>query len=299
MLPFDTVLPVLIIAALGYIAGLRFRLDTSSLSKICVYILMPVLVFNSVSTSKINFSVAWKLSLGTAILALGIAPLLYMVYRLLGWPKPLARAMLLPSIFSNSAIYGLPVCLFAFGQEGMDLGVVFVLTQTIITATLGVYIAASGKRPAAEALTQMVRMPMLYAAIAALLTRATRIQLPTVITRTVSLLGGAGVPLFLIVLGLQLHKKSGFVSWKPVSVVVFTRLVLIPALAALVGRIIGLSHLPLKILVLQSAMPPQVNATLLAEEYGAEPEAVSRATITGTLVSPVTLPIWISLLKML
>jgi predicted permease len=48
-----------------------------------------------------------------------------------------------------------------------------------------------------------------------------------------------------------------------------------------------------KVLVLESAMPAAVNVTLLAVQFGAEPDQVSGVTLVSTLVSLVSVTFWV------
>jgi len=292
----NAVLPAFLIALIGYVAGKKLNLDASSLSRVCLYVLVPALTFNSLSTSKVEFSTVWRLSLATVLMPLALWPIFSLVFAALKWEKSFARAMLLPSLFTNAGNYGLPVCLFAFGTQGMDLGVVFMVTQSVLIASVGVFIAASSNMKPESAFRQVLKMPALYAALAGILSRALRIRIPIAVARPVELLAQAGISVFLLVLGLQLVKGADGASWKASLVVSFLRLIVGPIVTGSIGMLLGLQGLPLKILVLEGAMPPPVNSTILAEEFHAHPQEVSQATMLGTMLSVATLSLWIAVL---
>lgn len=297
MLPLDAVLPAFLIAVAGYFTKNKLHLDTGSLSRVCLYILTPALAFNSLSTSQMSFSVAWRISLCAMMMAPLLWPIFTLFSRLFRSEPQTARSLALPAVFSNAGNYGLPVCLFAFGQEGMDLGVVFMVSQTIIITTLGVYIAASSKMNAKGSLKQVLKMPSVYAVALGLLARVSGITIPEAIMRPVGLLAQASVPVFLLVLGMQLAEKGEDVPVKSVMPAVVFRLILGPMLMAGVGFVVGLKGLPWQVMVLQAAMPSPVNATILAREFNAQPSAVSKATLINTIGSVLTLTIWIVLLR--
>lgn len=297
-MPLDAVLPAFLIALLGYFAGKRLNLDKQMLSRVCLYILVPALTFNSLAASKVDLAVAWRLALAVVAFPFAQVLLFAALFKLLRWEPGIARSMLLPAVFTNAGNYGLPVCLFAFGQQGMDLGVVFMVTQTVMLYTVGAFIAASSQMNARTAMRQVLKMPAVYAAAAGVLVRALEVPVPDVVGRPVALLGQAAVPVLLLVLGMQLTGNGETRdSWKEPGVVVFLRLVVAPALAGLMGMAVGLNGLAWKILVLQGAMPPPVNATILAQEFNAHPGAVSKATMGGTLASVLTLSLWIMFLR--
>lgn len=299
-MPLDAVLPAFLIAALGYVVGRRFSLDRKTLSRICLYILIPALTFDSLVSSTVDFAVAGRLVLAAVLLPLAQSLLYLAFFRVLRWDALFAKTMLLVTVFSNAGNFGLPICLFAFGQEGMDLAVVFMVTQAVMIATFGTYIAASGRIDSGTPMSQVLRMPAVYAALVGLLMRLAKIQVPEAIGRPVGLLSQACVPVFLLLLGLQLTASGGTrIPWTRLATGIGLRLVAGPALSYLVGAGLGLRGLPLKILVLEGAMPTPVNATILAEEFQVGPEVVSKATMAGTVASLVTVPLWIVLLRLI
>ncbi len=299
-MPIDAVLPAFLIAALGYWAGIKLSLDRQTLSRICLHILVPALAFYSLVTSTVDFAVAGRLVLAALLFPFVEMALFLPLFKLLKWDQNRSRAMLLASIFTNAGNYGLPVCLFAFGQEGMDLGVVFMVSQTLLMYSLGVFIAASSQMTPGTALKQVAKMPAVYAALGGVAVRLSGIQTPTLIIRPVGLLAQAAVPVFLLLLGNQLIGSTvGKESWKVPSIAVFLRLVAAPIIALLLGKAVGLSGLPWKVLVLQAAMSTPVNATVLAQEFDAEPIAVSRVTAASTVASVLTLTLWIMVLRAL
>ena len=298
-MPVDAVLPAFLIAVAGYFAKDKLNLDTGTLSRVCLYILTPALALNSLSTSEISISVAWRMVLSGLLMAPTLLPIFRLTSRLSKSDPEVSRSLALPAVFSNAGNYGLPVCLFAFGQEGMDLGIVFMVSQTITITTLGVYIAASNKMNARSSFKQVLKMPSVYAVAAGLLVRVTGIQMPVALSRPVSLLSQAAVPIFLLVLGMQLSEKSEDVPTKSVMPAVVFRLGLGPAIMSVLGFVLGLRGLPYQVMVLQAAMPSPVNATILAREFNAHPSAVSKTTLINTIGSLITLTLWIVLLRRL
>lgn len=290
------VLPVFLIAAVGYFAGRKMSLDVSTLSKICLYILTPALTFNSLTTSEVDLGSVWQLALGAFLVPIALTPLFLWLFSLLGWERKLSQSMLLPTIFSNTGNYGLPICLFALGQQGMDLGVIYMVVQTFVIATLGVFIAASSQMNVKDALGRVIRMPNLYAAVLGALIKVLDLKVPQVLGRPIGLLAQAAIPVFLLVLGLQLLNSKPGGRWQVPVVGSLFRLVIAPTVVAILGRALGLDGLAWKVLVLQGAMPPPVNSTILAQEFDANPDVISHTTLIATVMSLVTVSSWILIL---
>jgi predicted permease len=71
----------------------------------------------------------------------------------------------------NAGNYGLPAARFAFGQEGFDRAVLFFVVQAILAQTLAIYIAGAGHGDRRGGLVQLLKMPQIYAVLAALAVR--------------------------------------------------------------------------------------------------------------------------------
>ena len=148
----DVLLPVFLVGAVGFLLGRIFRLTTKPLTKLVFYIFGPALVFQSLTTNALSGVDVWRtilfvVALETALLTLGaIGPLV------LRWDEQKRAAALLAFSFSNVGTYGLPVLLFAFGQEGFALGVLYMLVHSAVQATVGVGIASRRKGMSASTL---------------------------------------------------------------------------------------------------------------------------------------------------
>ena len=243
-MPIDAVLPAFVIAALGYFLGERLGLEKQTLSRVCLNILVPALAFNSLVTSTVDLAVAGQLMVAALVFPVLEIVLFLPLFKLLKWDQNRSRAMLLATVFTNAGNYGLPVMLYAFGQEGMDLGVVFMVSQTLMIYSLGVYIAASSQMNPAAAMKQIAKMPAVWAALAGIGIRVAGVSIPQMLMRPVGLLSQAAVPVFLLLLGVQLiGSGAGQKSWKVPSIGVALRLVVAPVIAMLLGKAIGLSGL--------------------------------------------------------
>ncbi len=296
-MPLDAVLPAFLIALAGYAAGRKLDLDVNTLSRVCLFLLTPALAFDSLATSTISLGDAWRLAVCAFLMPFILWAAFGVLSKFLKWDDRTSRSMSLPALFTNAGNYGLPVLLFAFGQEGMDLGVIVMVMQTILVSTLGVYLAASGSMDSKKALRQVFRMPALYAMALGISIRVLHIPLPAIIARPVGLLSGATVPVYLLVLGLQLARAKGSLSVPITCILAVFRLVASPGLVGLFGFGFGLRGLPLKVLIIEAGMPAAVNTIILANEFDADPAGVSRVTLVTTLASVLSLTLWIMLLS--
>lgn len=296
---FVTMYHVFLPLSLPVIAGIllrRFRgLDTKPLSVLSLYLLSPAIIFTTllnarVSAEDVGITIAFSL-----INLLSMWGVSILLGRLLKLGDPEKAGLTLVASFTNCVNYGLPLVLLAFGQSGLDKAAVYVVMQIIIVNTVGVFFAARSHFSIKQAGRAMLKLPALYVAALAGLLRVTGIELTDVVQTGVNLLAGAYSPVVLVILGAQM---IGAVrgEWQPNLRRAFRaglalRLLVAPLLSWLILLLLGAEPLLLGVLLVLASMPTAVNAVILAEQFGASPNFVSRCILWTTLASFVALPL--------
>jgi predicted permease len=107
--------------------------------------------------------------------------------------------------------------------------------------------------------------------------------------RAVRLFSDACVPVFLIVLGMQLHGARWRGRIGPLLTATGLRLLGGAGLAILLVRLFGLQGAARHAAILEAAMPSAVISIILASEYDAEPGFVTAVVFLTTLLCPLTL----------
>jgi hypothetical protein len=204
----------------------------------------------------------------------------------------------------NSGNYGLPATRFAFGDIGFQYAVVGYMTQAFLSQTYAVYVASAGGSSRRAALLQVSRMPMIYAALAAVGLRLLGLQLDETngfvalgLYRGLRLLADATLPFLLLILGAQLRRRQQIRGQRTVGAAVLLRLVVSIPIAAGIALLLGLDDLPLRVGIVQAAMPTAVNTTILALEFDSWPDFVSNVVVATTLGSLLTLTLLIVFLR--
>lgn len=295
----NVVLPIFLIAGLGFTLRKTLGVDPQPISRAALYLFLPALVFENLFTTHIGADEIGRIGIFTvAIIAIMIV-VGSLTGRLLGSTRLQTAGITLAMAFSNGANYGLPVNLFAFGQDGFDRAAIFVVFQSVLTYTAGVFVAARGSLSWGGAMGAALKMPVMWAALSALALRASGLTLPLPVDRAVVLLGGAAVPTVILLLGLQMAGIRVRAIGARTLVSVGARLVASPLIALGLVALLGPAPLTAKVLVLEAAMPTAVNATLIAAEFNAEPQLVSSAALISTALSMITVTAWIAYLQSL
>ena len=285
----EHLLPVFLAAAAGFVLSATLRPDPRSISHVAFYVLAPCMVFqlivdNHVTTASVLRMVGFTL----AVLLTGgaLAALTARAWRL---PRVLTSAVALVVLIPNSGNFGLSVNAFAFGDEGLAQASLFFVTASVLTFTVGVFVASLGRTSPKAALTGLFRVPAIWAVVAALALVRLGWNLPSPVAKPVAMFSQACVPVFLVVLGMQLHVSRPRGPWGPLAFAVGMRLVGGALLGLGLSQVFGLELRAHQAGILQAATPSAVICTILATEYDIEPDFVTSAVFFSTLASPFTL----------
>jgi hypothetical protein len=283
------ILPILVVAAVGFFVRRILHLDTRTLARVAFYICLPALFFQLLLESDAPTGDMLRLVGLAASLVAALAVITLVLARRLHLPPTLASAFIISVTFMNAGNFGLSLTTFALGNSGLALAGIFFVTSTILSNVLAIYVAAAGRVSRWQALRVMFRIPALYAIPLALVFRATGATLPLPLARPVGLLAQAAIPLMLLLLGMQLAEVPRLPRPGLLAMAAGLRLVASPLLAWLIAPWLGLSGLALHVGILQAATPAAVAGTLVALEFDAEPDFVAAAVLCSTLASPLTI----------
>jgi len=253
-------LPVFCIAGLGYVwrlSGVPF--DLPFVTRVIMYVAGPCLVFDSLSKLTLPLAEFGAMVGATIALTLG-----------------------------NTGNLGLPLCLFAFGEEGLGLAVGVYVTNSVLQFTFV---------PLLQARVSIVRTvlttPIIYGLLAGLGVLFTGVHVPVWLADTTSTLGGVLIPLMLMALG---HTIGGLRAHNlPRAFGLGTaRLVIAFVVAVGVSKLLGLTGVARGVLVLQGAMPAAVFSYLFAARYERDADDIAGIVLVSTLLGALLLPFLVS-----
>ncbi len=281
--------PIFLIAAAGYALRHFLHLDPRPISQVIFYIFSPCLLFTLLTNAKMSGADMARL-MGFAALVIvlvgGLALLAGLALRL---DRRRLAGLLIVSMFMNAGNYGLPVVMFAFGQEALNNAGLFFSATSILAYILGSVIASSGALGWGQAARGVVKLPTIYALIAALIFINTAWPVPEPVARSVKLLGDASIPAMLVLLGMQLHSASWKENPQAIGMASALRLVVSPVLALILAPLMGFSPAAHQAVVIESGMPSAVLNIMLATEFGVDPAYVSAVVLVTTVLSPLTI----------
>ncbi|GGH60819.1 transporter [Paenibacillus silvae] len=273
--------------------------DTRPLSAFSLYILSPALIFHTLLHAEITWTDVTSTFWFSILNLIALWALAELLSRIFGLGAPEKAGLTLVSTFTNCVNYGLPLVLLAFGKLGLDKASVYVIGQMIIVNTVGIFFAARSEFTVKKAIGSVFRMPTIYAAVIAILLRTFSISLPEALDGGVSMVATGYAPIVLAILGAQmLRSKGDREPWQANVRRAFwaglvVRLAAAPLLSWLILKALHVEGTLFPVLLILASMPTAVNAVILAEQFGASPQFVSRCILWTTAASMLILPIMI------
>jgi predicted permease len=253
------------------------------------YIFSPCLIFTLLTQSELSNGDILQVAAYTVATMACVGALAWALGRAFKLDRRTLAGVLLASIFMNAGNYGLPVVLFAFGEEALRYASLYFVTGAILAYTLGVIIASMGSVSLDKALVNLLKIPGLYAVLLALVFMRTGWQVPLLVERTTTLLGDASIPAMLVLLGMQLRTANWSGRRLPIVLAAGARLLAAPLVALALSPAFNLSGTARQATTLEAAMPTAVLTTVLATEYDAAPRLVTSIVFVTTVLSPLTL----------
>lgn len=285
----NNLLPILLIAAAGYVLGKALTVDSRSIGRMVFYIFSPLLVFNLMVTSQLNLGQALTTIGYTTAVIVVMGTIAFILGKIFRFERTHLLAVVLTVAFGNTGNYGLPLVKFAFGDEALAVASIFYVTTTILFNTVGVVIASLEHLDLKSAILGVFKLPILYAVTIALLVKGFGIQMPLPLSRTIEIAANGAIPAMIILLGLELTRIEWSHNLRAAGLGVTTKLLIGPLVGLLLASLFGLQSHTRQGSVIEAAMPAAVATTVVASEYNLEPSLVTAIVFFGTILSPLTL----------
>jgi len=285
----NNILPIILLGGAGFALGKILHIEPRSLGRVVFYVFSPVLIFDLLLKNQLKLSEAAGVIVFTVSIVLTIGLITYLLGRLLQIEQTALISILITTMFANTGNYGLPLVTFAFGDKALPYAGIYFVTTTLLFYSLGVFLASLGHMSFKEAGIGLLKVPTLYAVLAALLINRFDIELPLAVNRAVELAAGGTIPLMLVLLGLQMTKVEFSKNIRALQLSVSLRLVAAPLLGLLIAMIYGIQGVARQGAMTQASMPSMVSSTVLAAEYNLDSKLIAAIVFVSTLLSPLTL----------
>jgi len=270
------IIPVFFVVLCGYIYASFERPDMQVINRMIMQLLCPALIFSAMSSKDFEIAIYSKIAIGAAGIVLLTGLITFVVAKIFAYEW---KTVVPPMMFRNWGNLGIPLIVFAFGNESLNAAIIFFLVGNVIHFTIGLVIVTGEFK-----LRNFISTPIIIAMVIGLLVNLMQIEVPLAIARPIEMIGQAAIPLMLVSLGVRLQ----VVRWNDFSMALMAS-VLGPVvgilLALAMSSLLGLDSLQAKQLLIFGALPPAVMNYIFAERYKQEPEKVASIVLLGNLLS--------------
>lgn len=279
---FSIIFPIVFIASIGFIYAKRQNVSMEIPNKINLELFIPIMVFYYLSEKLPPVLEIGIFSLGGVLVVFGSGALAYPLVKMLKLnPKTFLPLMM----FNNSVNLGLPLALFAFGEEAMSLAISLSIVQIIGQFTIG-SICYEGKID----ILNLAKNPVIIATILGISFNLANIHLPEILLMSLKMMSEVTIPLILVSLGVRLS----FFELRYWKIALFGAI-----LAPLTGVVMAFiaiwifdySGLYMALILLFGALPPAVLNAIMAEKHDNDSLLVASVVAFGNISALIFIPL--------
>ncbi|MDR1832684.1 MAG: AEC family transporter [Fusobacteriaceae bacterium] len=201
------------------------------------------------------------------------------------------------TLCSNSGFIGLSIIGDIFGAQGLMYASVGTIPQAITTWSAGISYFEKGQNTR-EVIKRVAIHPGIIAVYLGLFFMLTGIRPPVFVSNTLRMMGACTLPVSMIVIGAVLGEVTDIKSMLSGKIWYYTiiRLVFLPLIVFITGRIFHVDKLLTGIIVLVAAMPAASTGVLFAAKYKSDYIFATKCVVVTTALSLITIPLWCLLL---
>ena len=305
-----SIIPIIAIIVLGYILQVKGWFGDAfgpNLSRLIMNVALPASIFVSVMKyltldKLISLSGGLLYTFMAFILGYIVAYIAVVVFKV----RPGRRGTMINTFVNANTIFiGLPLNVALFGDQALPYFLIYYITNTISTWTLGVYLMTSDSKSGQSKETSKFDWKKLLPAplvgfLVALLFLILRISIPDFATNTLTYVGNIVTPLSLIYIGIVLAKAGlkTITFDKDTIVTLVGRFILAPLIMLLVLKFFApnMETVEFKTFMIQSATPALAVLPILANQGKGDVEFSTNVVTLSTVLFIVVIPILQTLL---
>jgi len=296
---FVKLIPLYVTVALGWIAGRYLEASGRHLAGIMLYIVTPSVVFSGVMATPLSMEVILL-----PFLVFGLSCLLGLSHLLLARKLiPDASANIMPLCVGtgNTGYFGIPVALLLFGEGGVGLYIVCMLGVTLFENSVGFYLAARGRYSMHDALLRVLKLPSVYAFLAAVVLNLSGFRIPESFMPLFDNLRGAYSVLGMMIIGMGICSFRGLAGNLRFTGLAFVgKFVAWPLAAGLFwwldASFLGIYGMAVHQAVFLIAITPMAaNTVVIATLLNTSAQQAAGTVLLSTLFALVFIPLMVSL----
>jgi len=281
----DVLFPVFFVIGIGYYLGKKnSNISTDFITTFAGNVGTPAMIFYTITTTGVTLNIFTEYFI-YALIIIGGFSVIGIVFLFLLRKDFISE--LPPLILPNTGNMGIPICLFAYGTEGLGVAASIASVVILLHFTLGVLLAKKD-----FSLKILIKNVPIYAIIISVIFLYFEWSVPGYLENTTFLLTYATIFLVLMSLGIALSRLE-VVSWTQASILGAVRVIIGPMIGFTLIKFFNLSGYAAGVLLIQSCMPSAVLTYLVGSMYSEKKvvDSIASVIVISTLMSFITIPI--------
>ncbi len=264
---------------------------SKDIGNILVYVIMPCVVVNAYMTEFSmerlrGLAIAFGLSAAALALAMALSALLFRRHPIENFG----------TAFSNAGFMGIPIVQAVLGSEAVFYVSAFVALLNFLQWTYGVFVITGDRRQISA--KKIVTNPILISMVVGILAFVLPVEVPGMITGTLSLIAGMNAPMAMISIGIYLAQTrlSELILDKTAWLSALVRLFVIPAVTLGLLSLVPDRYMLIKMAVLMVAVTPVgSNVAIFAQIHNKDYTQAVKSVCLSSVLSLISIPAVISL----
>ncbi len=281
-----SILSIYVFIFMGYLSKMSFKekIDDKTITLINVYFLQVFLTFWGLLIRPVDITLlhAPTIYLFIVLIALVISALFA---KFLFENKKEYSIAMVAAIIGNTGNLGIPINIAIFGEESIPYTTIVNLMNVFVVYTIGVYYYSRGSFDSKTSLLHILKLPILWAAIFAILLSVYNVEVHSSIMNMLMMGAYASMTMQLFLFGIYLYgTKIKEVSKRLLLWVLAFKFILLPSVAFIVLLNVELDPMIKGIIFIELLMPLAVANVNLASLYDCKPKLVTALVFASSFI---------------
>lgn len=281
-----SILGIYIFIAMGFIAKMSFKesIDDKTITLINVYFLQVFLTFWGLLIRPVDATLLFAPSIYLFISILVLIISAIAAKKLFLDQKEYSIATV-AAIIGNTGNLGIPLNIAIFGEESIPYTTVINLMNVFIVYTIGVYYYSRGSFDVKTSLKNIVKLPILWAAIVAIILSIYGYKPSQEIMKILMMGAYASITMQLFLFGIYLYgTKINEISKTLTLWVMGLKFIFLPSIAFLVLYNIELNSMIKGIIFIEILVPLAIANVNFASLYDCKPKVVTALVFISSII---------------
>lgn len=281
-----SILSIYIFIVIGFIAKMSFkeRIDDKTITLINVYFLQIFLTFWGLLIRPVDITLFYAPSIYLVIVVIVLIISALAAKKIFEDKKEYSIATV-AAVIGNTGNLGIPLNIAIFGEESIPYTTIINLMNVFVVYTLGVYYYSRGSFDAKTSLKNIVKIPILWAAAAAIILSLNGYKPNEEIMKVLMMGAYASIVMQLFLFGIYLYgTKINEISKKLTVWVISIKFIFLPGIAFFVLYNIALDSMIKGIIFIELMVPLAIANVNFASLYDCKPKIVTALVLLSSVI---------------